>query len=348
MNAAKVLVEASLFECRAVAFDDIGRAFAHFITRDGEARRFAALRSVYAAVVSAHGGADLFLTLEDGPEAVLRQVPGETLTLGQRLWVRVVAEARRGKRARVALTTDPPSPMTGLDLWRQGLPGGFALACADVAPGDARIAAAFDEALATSVPLAGGGVLHIESARALTAADVDASAREAKGSAAARALSLNRVAAETLARQMALRNIGGNLVLDCVAPLNRESGAKIRTAFQNIFARYTTRKANVLPPSPLGLMEASLEWGAAPVADRLLGANLQLSPETLTFDGLRVLEREARAQPMARLTLGLPRDAYYWLKANVPGAQNRLDAAFGARLTIAAHTDTSYQVFEDR
>jgi ribonuclease E/ribonuclease G len=70
------------------------------------------------------------------------------------------------------------------------------------------IDAQLGEALDPIVPLAGGGSLSIETTRALTAIDVD--------SGTAAPLAANLDAAEELAHQLRLRNIGGAVVVDFV------------------------------------------------------------------------------------------------------------------------------------
>ncbi len=70
------------------------------------------------------------------------------------------------------------------------------------------IAAQLGEALDPLVPLAGGGSLSIEPTRALTAIDVDS------GTAAPFAANLD--AAQEIAHQLRLRNIGGAVTIDFV------------------------------------------------------------------------------------------------------------------------------------
>jgi ribonuclease E/ribonuclease G len=70
------------------------------------------------------------------------------------------------------------------------------------------IEAQLEEALQAEVPLAGGGSLSIEPTRALTAIDVD--------SGRAAPLAANLDAAEEIARQLRLRNIGGAVTVDFV------------------------------------------------------------------------------------------------------------------------------------
>jgi Ribonuclease G/E len=74
-------------------------------------------------------------------------------------------------------------------------------------------------ALLEEVPLSGGGHLLVEPVRTLCAIDVnsgDASARRGEGGIAETALGVNLVAAREIPIQLALRNIGGVIVIDFI------------------------------------------------------------------------------------------------------------------------------------
>ncbi|MGE3904582.1 MAG: ribonuclease E/G [Reyranellaceae bacterium] len=69
--------------------------------------------------------------------------------------------------------------------------------------------AQIDQALAREVALPGGGSIAIETTRALTAIDVDSGS-------ARNALAVNLEAAEVIAQQLRLRNIGGAVLIDFI------------------------------------------------------------------------------------------------------------------------------------
>ena len=69
--------------------------------------------------------------------------------------------------------------------------------------------AQIDQALAKEVALPGGGSIAIETTRALTAIDVDSGT-------ARNALAVNLEAAEVIAQQLRLRNIGGAVLIDFI------------------------------------------------------------------------------------------------------------------------------------
>ena len=222
-TASKIVRHEAPGEVRAAVLDPDGRPFRLFALRwrgVGEPARYggtytARLRKFADELCGA------FLELDSGEEAFLRLKSRRDVTEGMALNVRVESEARQGKLARVMRVAEVSKHSDPFEHWcSQVSPGAR---CEIYADRDA-VNAAFEEAFSKSVTLFGGGHLHIDRTRALTAFDLDTAGRAEKGSAGARALSINRDAAAEMARQVSLRNLGGNLVLDCVGPLNKKSG----------------------------------------------------------------------------------------------------------------------------
>ncbi len=348
MSVARILKEVAVGETRWAAFDSSGRAIAVRTARWSDAATRPHIGDVLEARVRAihprQGGG--FVELPGGAEAFVRLGEGHGITEGQAVSVCVVSESRHGKLARVQPSASEPAARSPAERWLAALPGAAGLTPEDVPPGHPDIELAFDEAMSETVTLPGGGTLRIQPTAALVAVDLDTTGRNDTGRAAARALRINMDAARELARQISLRNLGGAIVLDCVSPINREAGLKLRDGLLSAFAGVSQRKAKALAPSTFGLLEASVAWGETPIADRLLSPNGEPTDETLCLEGLRHLQREARAQPMARLTLSLPLRAFNWLSASSLDLQERLDEAFGARLTILSNDKTKPEVFQ--
>ncbi len=292
-------------EFRAVALDPAGKACRLFIERWNGVGSRARLGSVHRARIRRFadeiGGA--FLELESGQEAIIRLRDRGGFTEGAALRVEIVSEARSGKLARVQRTEKTNETQSGLALWQSQLPGDAAL---DEGQDRETVEAAFDEALAPSVTLQGGGQLHIDRTRALTAFDVDTSGRLSKGSAGARALAVNRDAASELARQVALRGLGGNLVLDCVGPLNTSAGDQIQARLRSALEQAGVEGAKVLRPSAIGLLEASVPWRSCPIEDVV-----EETPGETDLLGLfRDVQREAAANPTKRYRVALSKSTW--------------------------------------
>ncbi|MFN3910497.1 ribonuclease E/G [Hyphomonas sp.] len=336
MPVVRLLREQTLGETRWVALDARARPAALYLDRPHDAARRAIVGERLNARIrrldSGLGGA--FADLGAKGEAFLRIKPGETLTEGAAVSVSVVTEARRNKLPRVRLASDTPDTNSGAALWRASLNGGAAAEIEERPAGDAGIRSAFEDALAPALTLAGGGRLQVERTEALVAADIDTAGRISRGTRAAGALAINAEAAEALARQMLLRGWGGLAVLDCVAPLDKAAGNRIRTAFLEAFRDLSARQVKALAPSAFGLMEISADWQLTPLSERLQDGAGRPTAETLALEGLRQLEAAARENRMGRLMLSLPPDSFAWLQSAGLNAEPHLAQTYGARLMI--------------
>ena len=319
MAIHRILLEPCVGETRAVALDENDLPVALWLDRWSDADTRPRVGDVRAARIRkfepSQGGG--FAELADGAgEAFVRIPAGLGITEGQAVQLRIEAEAHEDKLPRAAIVTDAALSRAGFETWIKRLPGGETAPVETVQPGSAEVDAAFEDVLVPHAQIPGGGRLRVERAAALTAADIDTSGRISRGSAASRALQVNSAAATELARQCSLRGLGGLVVLDCIAPLNLESGRKVQTAFLTAWRKLSHRTVKAEPPSVFGLMEASLAWGETPMAERLLDASGALSAETQCLAGLRSLQKALGHNTMDRLTLRLPTAAHAWMTAS--------------------------------
>ena len=321
MKIDRLLRSQTVAETRAVAF--AGDLPVALFAQSGLEPKRARLGDIIPAHLRTQdaGQGGLFLELDNGEAAFMRGAMPSGLSEGSAVRVRILSEAREDKLARVGLTDDPTLKADPIEAWRTRLPLAEPL---DWEMGDAEIDAAFDDALADTASLPGGGHLHIARTPALTAIDVDTAGRKDRNGSKA----VNLDAAREAARQLALRNLGGLVVLDCIAPLPRALGAEIKTAFLERFRSISPRKAEALAPSPFGLLEARLAWGERPIADLYDG------PMGVLLSGLRQLEREAKARRADTLVLALPCEAYTELGERKSALLKTLTERYGTRLSI--------------
>ena len=327
---SKILVHDAPGERRAVLLDAEERPCRLFLQRWNGVGEPARLGSVHTARLRAFADAidGAFLELESGEEVFLRLKQRDGLTEGAALGVEIVSEARKDKLARAMRTDEPVDDLDAWTRWLSQISGGSDLPLQSDPDG---VAAAFDEALSPSVTLRGGGQLHIDRTRALSAFDIDTSGRVGKGSAGARALSANREALGAMARQVSLRGLGGNLVLDCLSPLNKSASEKLQSVGEAVFDAYELDGARVLRPSPLGLMEVSVPWRVAPIEDHLYAK----PGETELLDLFRAVQREAAANPADLFELSLSKAARAAYLDRKQEAEAELQRYFGGRVTIS-------------
>lgn len=131
-----------------------------------------------------------------------------------------------------SITCDRRVDMAPIADWcrrhRPGMEGKVAfLAERDWVPSRADINDAVAEALEETVLLPGGGQLLIEPVRTLTAIDVNSASATAEKGIERTALAVNLAAAREIPRQLALRNIGGIIVIDFIDLENRNKREQV-------------------------------------------------------------------------------------------------------------------------
>lgn len=143
---------------------------------------------------------------------------------------------------------------------------------------------------ASSVPLPGGGTMHIHPTPALTAIDLDAGAATAvrSGKALAQA-ALNRAAIPELARQIRLRNLGGAILVD-LAGLPARRRAALGPALAAALAEDPLRP-RFLGFTALGLAEILRLRVHPPLHEMLAG------PHSAGLAALRRIAAEVAANP---------------------------------------------------
>lgn len=106
-------------------------------------------------------------------------------------------------------------------------------AARDWSPSRAEALDAIAEALEEEVSLPGGGTLLIEPVRTLTAIDVNSAAATGRSGIEQTALSVNLEAARDVPRQLALRNLGGIVVVDFIDLQNRNKRDQVINALRD-------------------------------------------------------------------------------------------------------------------
>lgn len=215
------------------------------------------------------------------PDAVLRE---EAQRL-EALWRRIEHEARAAKPGPVALAEEPFERILRFLFDREvdriavadpGLARRFEQALSRIpenvrpqlrrVPGpfafdSTGIREQFEEALGPEVALPGGGRIVVEETRALCAVDVDGEGRDP--------LELDLEAAREVARQVRLRNIGGNIVVDFV-DLPRPSARKLLDDALGKWFRDDPAGAQIHPMSALGLVHIARARRGRPLSRRWL------------------------------------------------------------------------------
>jgi Rne/Rng family ribonuclease len=184
---------------------------------------------------------------------------------------------------------------------------------------------ALEAALLPTAKLSGAGSITIELARAATLIDVDAAGARNLGE-------VNRAAATEAARQIRLRNLAGQILIDFVSV----EGARQRQSVLDALARATRpdpQRPHILGWTRLGLVEMTRRRRRPPLAELLLTpARRHKTPLTVALEALAAVERGAPARPVLRLHPSAQR------MVDGPAAEARraLEARLGTALTVLA------------
>ena len=182
-----------------------------------------------------------------------------------------------------------------------------------------QIESQIESAFAHSVSLPSGGSVVIDHTEALTAIDINSARATKGGDIEATAYNTNLEAAQEIARQMRLRDLGGLVVIDFIdmGPHRnqRDVENKLREAVRQDRARIQIGKI-----SKFGLLELSrqrlrpsLEESTQAVCPRCNGNGVIRSVESLALAILRLIGEEARKERSARVIVRLPVDVANYL-----------------------------------
>lgn len=306
-----------------------------------------------------------FADLPTGEEGVMPLPLRQTLSQGERLVVDIRRAARPGKLADLRVSPDQSEPDEirptaataalsaiggegdAVSFLGQGpaftalkatLPG-RSVERADFSIFETSgIEAAFEEALSRQVSLADGVRLTIDETEALSAVDIDLSAVKGQSASGTRERA-SRLAVPEIARQLTLRAIGGQVVIDF--PLARRQGRAVESALQGECAlrggwrvhrlTETGLAALTVPRARPSLLETLTEPGGdAPVPGR------RFTARHLAARALRRAERALATSRSAGIVLHLPQEIAALVDAH-PGWTRPLRDSYGERLTLKSH-----------
>jgi len=202
---------------------------------------------------------------------------------------------------------------------------------------EADVDALLDSLATAEVPLLGGGRLLVESTAALTAIDID--------SGPATPVNANRAAVEEIARQVRLRNLAGQILVDPI-PSGGKGGARVfLEALRHVFADDPT-PTTVHGLTHLGLVEITRERRAAPLAElRLQPCRAALNPASVALDALRAALTQARATKSAALTLTAAPPVCDALRGPLAAALKDTETALGGKLALKKDQALTVEVY---
>jgi len=192
-----------------------------------------------------------------------------------------------------------------------------------------------ESAFSREVRLPSGGAVIIDHTEALISIDIN-SARATKGSDIEEtALNTNLEAAEEIARQLRLRDIGGLIVIDFIDMLNIRNQREVENAMRENL-RMDRARVQVGKISRFGLLEMSRQRLRPSLGEsshipcpRCDGQGTVRDVESLSLSILRIIEEEAMKDMTAKIVVRVPIDAATFLlnekRQPISEIQHRLD-----------------------
>jgi len=211
-----------------------------------------------------------------------------------------------------------------------------------------------ETAYSRTVPLPSGGAIVIDHTEALVAIDVN-SARATKGAdieeTAART---NLEAADEVARQLRLRDLGGLIVIDFIdmesAKSQREVEQRLKDALKHDRARVQMGKI-----SRFGLMELSrqrlrpaLSEGSHVTCPRCNGTGHIRDTESSALQVLRIIQEEAMKENTAAIHCQVPVEVTAFLLNEKRSEINKIESRFKVNVVLVPnkHLDTPHYKLE--
>ncbi|MBV9153851.1 MAG: ribonuclease E/G [Alphaproteobacteria bacterium] len=205
--------------------------------------------------------------------------------------------------------------------------------------------AAFAMALAPSVTLPGGGSLHIAETAAAVLIDVDTGTPD-ESSAERGALAANLSAVQAIARQLRLRQLGGGIVADFVGLEGRGAREKVRAAMVAALAG-DPAEPRVLGWTRLGHLEIVRPRRGRPLSEAMVEPQgIGKTSIASAFEALRLLQREARAQPAANWRLVVSPAVGAVLRGSAAGALQALEARLGREIAVTVEPNRERAAFD--
>lgn len=192
-----------------------------------------------------------------------------------------------------------------------------------------------ESAFSREVRLPSGGALIIDHTEALISIDIN-SARSTSGSDIEEtAFTTNLEAAEEIARQLRIRNIGGLIVIDFIDMLNSHNQREVENTMRE-HLRMDRARVQVGRISRFGLLEMSRQRLRRSLGEsshmpcpRCDGQGTIRDVESLVLSVLRIIEEEAMKDMTAKVLARLPIEAATFLlnekRTNISEVQHRYD-----------------------
>ncbi|MBN1342927.1 MAG: Rne/Rng family ribonuclease [Phycisphaerae bacterium] len=192
------------------------------------------------------------------------------------------------------------------------------------------------------VPLPSGGSLVIESTEALVAIDVNSGKYREQADAEETARRTNLEAAEEIARQLRLRDLGGLIVCDFIDMRMEKHRRQVEKALRDALKRHKER-AKILRMSRFGIIEMTRQRTRPSISRSMhqdcpycRGTGLIKTPESTTLDAMRMLQLAIHREAISQIEIHVCPDAAFELQNRKRRAIHEFEAQSGKRVVVRA------------
>lgn len=201
-----------------------------------------------------------------------------------------------------------------------------------------------NRALDRRVELKSGGHLVVDQTEAMTTIDVNTGAFTGHRNLDETILKTNLEAAQAIARQLRLRNLGGIIIIDFIDMKNEDHRVQVMRALEKGLARDPARN-QVCPVSPLGLVEMTRKRTRESLGHILCepcpaceGRGYVKTVETVCHEVFREIQRSARQfEAKAFLVIAAPKIVTRLMEEQTVGLAE-LEASLGRPIRLQAES----------
>ena len=208
------------------------------------------------------------------------------------------------------------------------------------------------KSLHRKVQLKSGGHIVIDQTEAMTTVDVNTGGFVGHRNFEETIFKTNLEAAQTIARQLRLRNLGGIIIIDFIDMGNETHKRQVLRALEKALARDHTR-THISNVSPLGLVEMtrkrtreSLEHVLCDPCPTCSGRGSIKSADTVCYEIFREILREARQFDTERLLVIASQEVIDQLVDEESAAFAELEAFIGKPITLQVENQYSREQYD--
>lgn len=191
------------------------------------------------------------------------------------------------------------------------------------------------------VPLQSGGSLVIDSTEALVAIDVNSGKYRETRDAEESAHKINLEAADEVARQLRLRDLGGLIIIDFIDMIAERNRRDVERALREALRKHKER-AKVLRMSQFGIIELTRQRQRPSIKRSVYqdcpcckGSGLVKTPESMTLDLMRVLRLAVHHDSVSRIVVDAHPSVAFEVLNRKRQVITQLETASGKRISIS-------------